>query len=166
MDVKGFWPILGVGVLGGLVPQVIAWSAVFQNSQTPTRGQLVAGLLVAALGGLVVLFGVDEPRNAFEVATQGAAFPGLFTAGAKAATAGKRTQQVIAPGQRLPDRSPTDEYSRPESPSGLPADPEGRRRWEEERQQADQRSTQAGERIEQRRRPADGSVADFLAWRF
>ena len=71
-----WWAVLLVGVVGGIVPEVIRWVAAFRAERPPSRNEWVASFLLATLGARALLSGSHE-RQAFDVFLQGALFPSL-----------------------------------------------------------------------------------------
>jgi len=94
--VEGFWPVLLVGLLGGLIAEVIRVAGAFREKKPPEGAEYIASALFAALGAGAVLYGWDK-KLAIEVATLGAAFPVLFAAAVRAAKPPENTGALRDP---------------------------------------------------------------------
>lgn len=73
------WKIVALlGILGGLIPEVMRIIAALRNDQAPTLRHYLASSLTALLGLGVLLF-ENTNASALQIAIQGAAFPSLFS---------------------------------------------------------------------------------------
>jgi hypothetical protein len=75
-----------VGMLGGLIAELIRLAPALRLGQAPRLLETFASLIIVALGGCAALFGWDSLQSAYKVAVLGAAFPLLFTASVDGAT--------------------------------------------------------------------------------
>jgi hypothetical protein len=84
--VVGFWPTVLLGVLGGLITELIRIGGAFRADKPPAGRQYLASAIFTLLGAGAVLYGWNTEQPALEVATVGAAFPLLFSAATSALT--------------------------------------------------------------------------------
>lgn len=82
--IVGFWPTAILGMVGGLVTELIRIGGAFRAGKPPAAGQYIASVIFTLLGAGVLLYGWNDERPALEIATLGAAFPLLFSAATSA----------------------------------------------------------------------------------
>jgi|GEM_PF-4448312 len=92
--VVGFWATLGLGLLGGVIAELIRIAGLLRQGQRPGALELLGSVIYAALGAGAVLFGWTTPHSAFEVAVLGAAFPALFASAVGSAGAKPKPQPL------------------------------------------------------------------------
>jgi hypothetical protein len=83
--VEGAVPVILLGILGGIIAELIKIGTALKSGTTPTGPELIASGIFALLGAGAVLYGTGS-KSMIEVAQVGAAFPLLFSAGAAALT--------------------------------------------------------------------------------
>lgn len=77
--------IAALGIIGGLIPEVMRAIAALRHNTRPTGKELLASILSACLG-LGVLFFDNSASSPLQVAVLGASFPSLFSGLVAAAT--------------------------------------------------------------------------------
>lgn len=83
--VEGTVPIILMGILGGIIAELIKIATALKSGKSLTSSELIASVIFALLGAGAVLHGTAA-QPMLEVAQLGAAFPLLFSAGAAALT--------------------------------------------------------------------------------
>jgi uncharacterized membrane protein YeaQ/YmgE (transglycosylase-associated protein family) len=103
MMVSGPLATLLLGVVGGVIGQVIMIVPAFRNNRPPSGNEWIASALTAALGAGVLLFGWDRSQPAFEIAILGAAFPSIFSNGVAALTKSKtdKPEETVYTGEQV-----------------------------------------------------------------
>lgn len=88
MEVEGVAAVVGLGILGGAVTEILRVLAYMrEHNKIPGGVNLVTSVIYALLGAGVVLYGTDG-KGALEIAHLGAAFPLLWSAGVRVAAGG------------------------------------------------------------------------------
>lgn len=104
LTVQGLWTILLVGVLGGLVAELIRIGSALRSGTRPDLADVGGSVIYVALGALVIFYvPLDVPQNGLEVLIAGAAVPAVFPAALKLATG---QQKVAAPAIAPPAPAP------------------------------------------------------------
>jgi hypothetical protein len=85
MEISGGWAVFGIGACGGILIELLRWWKIRENKRLPTYARskfywLVTFAMVLAGGGLAILYGYAEPRNALIVLNLGASAPALLGA--------------------------------------------------------------------------------------
>lgn len=75
-----------LGCLGAAIPEALRIVASLRSKITPSGREIVASLILIALGCGVLLFNVSDEAP-FQIAVLGAAFPSIFSSATAAATA-------------------------------------------------------------------------------
>lgn len=83
--VEGFVSTFLVCLVGGVLGEAIRILGLLREGKRPNTSEWLASAGLALLGAGAVLYGWDTPRPAIELATLGAAFPTIFSAGIRAA---------------------------------------------------------------------------------
>jgi hypothetical protein len=83
--IHGLLSTVLVGMLGGLIAEVLRIVPALRLGKPPGRWELLVSLIMVLLGGGAALFGWDTPQAAIKVAVTGAAFPLLFSTAVGAA---------------------------------------------------------------------------------
>lgn len=72
--------VFGFAALGALLPEVLRWVACLRSDNTPSRREVLASLLLVAVGGLGVAILLDPSGlTRLQTAVLGAAFPQTFS---------------------------------------------------------------------------------------
>lgn len=105
MQVSGFWSVLSLGILGGILVEVLRWWKLRESPALPTYARSpfywsISVVMILAGGVLATLYGV-EARNAIMVVNLGAAAPALI--GALAVPSPSRESK--GPGESAPPDS-------------------------------------------------------------
>jgi len=92
MLVDSFWPIFGVGCIGGILAEALKWYRMRENLILPKYAKLkrywfATGFMVLAGGFLSVFYG-EEPKSALLVLNIGASTPLIIQALAAAVPVG------------------------------------------------------------------------------
>lgn len=77
--VTGFWATLGLGLVGGVIGELIRIAGLLRQSQRPGGLEMLGSAIYAALGSGAVLFGWDTPHPILQLVVLGAAFPSIFS---------------------------------------------------------------------------------------
>jgi hypothetical protein len=100
MTVSGFWPIFALGMLGGLLVELLRWWRLRESSDFPkyAYSPWYWGLTVAMVlaGGLVtILYGLEETTAILPV-NLGAGTPAIISALSKGPGQGSSTKDFLA----------------------------------------------------------------------
>src|SRR5690348_12245156 len=87
--ISGFWQTLVAGMVGGGISELIRIGGAYHANVSPSAKQWIASIIFTVLGAGAVLYGWEDKQAPLKVATLGAAFPLLFTAGVAALTTPK-----------------------------------------------------------------------------
>ena len=131
MEVFGFWPTAGIGMLGGLIAEAIRIGSAFRDGKPPKGAEYIGSLIYVILGLGILFYGWDRPRSAFEAATLGAAFPSVFAAAVrtvKAPSAGPAEQAAAEQAAAEQAAADEPEAERDARPAREPAAPGATRR--------------------------------------
>jgi drug/metabolite transporter (DMT)-like permease len=91
--VTGFWATVGMGLVGGLIAEVIRIAEMLKKNERPSGREILGSALYVLMGGCVFFFGWQQPQKLIEVAALGAAFPFTF-AGIKRSAGARATKDM------------------------------------------------------------------------
>lgn len=100
MIVAGFWALLLSGLLGAALHEGAKLFASWRTGRSPSGKEVVASVVVAAVGALVpLLYGLD-PRPFLEAAQLGVGVPALISGGFRVGTSRRISGADTATGSR------------------------------------------------------------------